>query len=303
MKSFHGFLLCAALLATLSCAADKRLPSGSAPAPEKTATGSTPQKSTAASAAKGTPTESFNPAVGDAEIKSSEVAYNLATEYAKQGDWSAADHYIDLAIRMQPDSKYTFAKGLFCLAQHRYDQAEMLLERSLAQRPGTTENRLAVLNALGAACMQLGKDEKALEQFRQVVNTPGMVSRYESYYNMGVIYVRQQKWLDADAVFQKVVEENPGYYRAWNKLCLVETQRGNWKQAVVYAKQAVDLVTRNYAALQSEGSEVFYNYGEALFQLKQYDESRQALMNALKIAPETEAGRKAKERLGSFGAP
>ena len=158
---------------------------------------------------------------GDKSIKNSEVAYNMALEFAGQSNMEAAKHYIDLAIKLQPDSKYSYTKGLFYLSNRRYQDALGYFAQSLQQGPGTTENRLAVLNAEGVCYKELGKDEEALEVFRQVVNTPGMFSRFESYYNMGVIYMRQNKTLDAEAVFLKVVDENPGYYRAYNKLGLL----------------------------------------------------------------------------------
>lgn len=283
----------ALLLATLllACNAEKKPP----------ASGVSPDGTPPAS--KGSAPEGFKPAIGDADIKNSEVAYNLALEQAGKGDWEAANHYIDLAMTMVPDAKYSFTKGLFCLQQGKYPLAKQWLERSLAQGPGTTDNRMAVYNALGAAYMQLGEDDKALEQFRQVVTTAGMVSRYESYYNMGVIYLRQEKWLDAEAVLTKVVDENPGYFRAWHKLGLIEAHKGDWEGAATLHKRAIDLIRNNYAALQGEGAEIYCGYGEALYQLKRFDESRQAFMDALKISPESAAGQRAKERLGILGTP
>lgn len=291
MKRAAAVLLLAALL-LVACNSEKKKPDTEvSPDGSPAGRGAVPVSDT------------FKPAVGDADIKNSEVAYNLALEQAGKGDWEAADHYIDLAMRLLPDAKYSFTKGLFCLQQGKYPQAKTWLERAMGQGPGTTDNRMAVHNALGAAYMQLGENDKALDQFRQVVNTPGMVSRYESYYNMGVLYLRQEKWLDAEAVLTKVVDENPGYFRAWHKLGLIEAQKGNWEKAATYHKRAIDLIRNNYAALQGEGAEIYGAYGEALYQLKQYDESRQAFMDALKIAPESEAGRKAKERLAVLGTP
>jgi len=296
MKHAPLVLLLAAVL-SLSCAPQKApSPVASPQAPEET---KKPTKGEHAAV----PTEGYRPLPGDETIKNSEVAFNLALEYAGKGDLAAGQHFVDLAINLQPDPKYSYTKGLFYLSEKRYPDAQRWLERALAQGPGTTDNKVAVYNALGAVYMQMGQDDKALEEFRQVVNTPGMISRYESYYNMGVIYLRQEKWLDAEAVLRKVGDENPGYFRAWHKLGLIAGHNGNWEEAATLSKRAIDLVQSNYPARQAEGADIYCAYGEALYQLKRYPESREAFMNALKIAPESDAGRKAKERLAVLGSP
>ncbi len=294
MKTTSVAAVLSAALLLVSCAGQKK--------PENGGAIDKGNKRTQAAQMKGAPSD-FKPAAGDENIKNSEVAYNLGLEYAGKGEMPAAHHYIDLAIILQPDSKYSYTKGLFLLGDKRYDEALVWLERSLQQGPGTSDNKLAVQNALGATYMQLGQDEKALAQFRDVVNAPGIVSRYESYYNMGIIYLRQQKWLDAEAVFQKVAEENPGYYRAYGKLGQISAHKEDWGQAALLYKRALDLIQNDYPSLQTDGAELYCNYGEALFHEKMYPESRQALMQVLRISPESSAGQKAKEILAKLGSP
>lgn len=238
---------------------------------------------------------------GDASIKNPEVAYNMALEFAGQQNMEAAHHYIDLAQSLQPDSKYVFCKGLFFLAEKKYEEALTNLKTAMDMGPGTEENRLAVLNAEGVCYMQLGKDDDALAAFREVVNKPGLYSRYESYYNMGVVYMRQGKAIDAEAVFQKVVEENPAYYKAYNKLGVLSGQKGDWGNAALSFKKAIDLIALNYSATQTDGAEIYYNYGEALAQQRIYGKARDSLLQVLKIAPESEYGQKAKALLAQIG--
>jgi tetratricopeptide (TPR) repeat protein len=238
---------------------------------------------------------------GDEHIKNPEVAYNMALEFAGQRNFDAAHHYIALASRMEPQAKYSYADALFYLSEGRYAEALGKLELALRQGPGTSENRVAVLNAMGVCHMQLGHDEEALKVLREVVNAPGLFSRYEAYYNMGVIYMRQNKPLDAEAVFLKVVEENPRYYRGYNKLGVLAAARDRWADAALYFKKALDLMANNFEALQADGAEVYYHYGEALFQEKMYPEARAALLEVLKIAPEGTFGQSAKRLLQEIG--
>ncbi len=238
---------------------------------------------------------------GDEHIKNPEVAYNMALEFAGQRNFEAAHHYIAMAARMEPQAKYSFADALFYLSESRFTEALAKLELALRQGPGTSENRVAVLNAMGVCHMQLNQDEQALVVLREVVNTPGMFSRYESYYNMGVIYMRQNKLMDAEAVFIKVVEENPRYYRGYNKLGMLAAARGKWSDAALYFKKAIDLLSNNYEGLQSDGAEIYFHYGEALYQEKLYPQARASLLEVLKIAPEGTYGQSAKRILQEIG--
>lgn len=240
---------------------------------------------------------------GDEHIKNPEVAYNMALEFAGQRNFEAAHHYIALASRMESQSKYSYADALFYLSEGRYAEALGKLELALRQGPGTSENRVAVLNAMGVCHMQLGHDEEALKVLREVVNAPGLFSRYEAYYNMGVIYMRQNKAMDAEAVFLKVVDENPRYYRGYNKLGVLAASRDRWADAALYFKKALDLMANNYEALQADGAEVYYHYGEALFQQRMYPEARAALLEVLKISPEGTFGQSAKRLLQEIGGP
>jgi len=238
---------------------------------------------------------------GDETIKNSEVAYNMALEFAGQQNMEAAHHYIALAMKLRPDAKYSYTQALLYLTESQYNDALAYLQQSLQQGAGTQENKLAVLNAMGVCYKELGQDDEALAKFREVVNSQGMFSRYESYYNMGVIYMRQKKTLDAEAVFMRVVDENPGYYRAYNKLGVLAAAKGDWGGAALNYKKALDILSQDYGANQADGAEIYCNYGEALFQEKLYPQARTALMQVLKIAPESVFGQRAKVLLSQLG--
>ena len=238
---------------------------------------------------------------GDKDIQNPEVAYNLALEHNQKREMEAAHHYIDLAQRLGPNSKYLFVKGVFYIAEGKFDSALPVLDQALQAGPGTTDNRLAILNAQGVCLKELKRDEEALAKFREVVNTPGMVSRYEAYYNMGILYIRQGRGVDAEAVFMKVVEENPRYFPAHNKLGILRAAQGDWAGAALSFKRALDIFQTDYAGQGADGAELHCNFGEALFQQKMYREARAELLEVLKIAPEGPFGQRAKTLLAQLG--
>ena len=66
-------------------------------------------------------------------------------------------------------------------------------------------------------------------------------------------------------------------------------------------KKALDILSQDYGANQADGAEIYCNYGEALFQEKLYPQARTALMQVLKIAPESVFGQRAKVLLSQLG--
>lgn len=238
---------------------------------------------------------------GDRDIQNPEVAYNLALEHSQKREMEAAHHYVDLAQKLGPNPKYLFVKGVFFIQEGKYQQALPLLDQSLQAGAGTTDNRLAILNAQGVCLKELGRDEEALAKFREVINTAGLVSRYEAYYNTGIIYMRQGKLPDAEAVFLKVTEENPRYYPAYNKLGIVRAARGDWSGAALSFRKALDIFAGDYGGRGPDGAELHCNYGEALFQQNMYKEARVELLQVLKMAPESPFGQRAKALLAQLG--
>ncbi len=249
----------------------------------------------------GKPSGSFNSLPSDKNIKNPEVAYNMALSFAKRQNMQAAHHYILLASKIRPSAKYSYVNAIFYLKEKRYKEALLCLKAASNMGAGSAQNRMDILNAEGVCHMQLGDNEEALKLFREVVNAPGLASRYGTYYNMGVIYIKQKKLIDAQAVFMKVVEENPGYYMAFDKLGLISAALGKWGEATVYYRKAVSLIKTNYDAKQADGAEIYCNYGEALYQTKKYPEARAALLEVIRIAPESPSGTKAKKLLENLG--
>ena len=206
---------------------------------------------------------------GDETIKNSEVAYNMALEFAGQQNMEAAHHYIDLAMKLRPDAKYSYTQGLLFSPRTKFHGRPRQLAAVPGAGPRHPGNNLAVLNAMGVCYKELGQDDEALGEVPEVVNTPGLFSRYESYYNMGVIYLRQKKYLDAEAVFRRSSRRTPATTGP-------TTSSGSWRPTRatgatprVY-KKAIDIISADYGANQADGAEIYCNYGEALSQQQLY---------------------------------
>lgn len=238
--------------------------------------------------------EPFRSLPGDENVKSSEVAYNLALEYAGARNMQAAHHYMDLAMKLESHPKYSYMKGMFYIGEKRYEKALFWLDKSMRENPAELQARLDIWNAQGIVLMQLQRYEEAKVKFRNIVNTEGLINRFNAYYNLGRIYLEENNMADAESVFRKAAEENPNDYRVYSKLGKIALAKNDYVSAEGDYRKAADLVEQVYSALQGDGPEIYYCLGEALFRQQKTGEARTALLKVIKIAPEGEYGLKAK---------
>ena len=264
------------------------------------ATGETRLPGAPASAQPAASDEPFKSLPGDENVKSSEVAYNLALEYAGTRNMQAAHHYIDLAMRHEPHAKYSYTKGIFYIGEKRFEKALFWLDKSMRENPPELQAKLDIWNAQGIALMQLQRNEEAKGKFRNIINTEGLISRFNAYYNLGVIYLDEGNSADAESVFRKAVEENPNDYRVYMKLGKIAMGKQDYVSAEGDFRKSGELIEMVFSALQGDGPEVFFSLGEAYLRQGKREEARAALLRVIKIAPEGQYGLKSKDILSKL---
>lgn len=244
--------------------------------------------------------ETYRPLPGDDNIKNSEVAYNLSLEYAGARNMPAAHHYLDLAMKLEPHAKYSYTKGVFFLGEKRYEKALAWLDKAMSQEVGELQARMDILNAQGIALLNLKRYDEAKEKFREIINTEEMISKFNAYYNIGLIYIEENKYEEAENVLRKAVEENPNDYRVYIKLGMIALKKGDYLSAYGDYQKAADLIEGFYSAVQTYGPEIYYGLGESLVKLNRIEEGRNAFLKVIKISPEGKWGQKAKEILSKL---
>ena len=127
-----------------------------------------------------------------------------------------------------------------------------------------------------------------------------MVSKFNAYYNIGLIYIEENKYEDAENVFKKAVEENPNDYRVYVKLGMIALKKGDYLSAYGDYQKAADLIEGYYSVVQTDGPEIYYGLGESLVKLDRIEEGRSAFLRVIKISPEGKWGQKAKEILSKL---
>jgi len=160
------------------------------------------------------------------------------------------------ALRMYREGRYEEARTI-CLAELAADPSNMesyvvlawsllALERFAdaelyARRAYTTIRRdPRIVEALGEAAYYQGKNEEALERFREYVNLLPDGSRIGTvYYFMGETFLRMERLEHADISIRTALQYEPRNARWWARLGYVRERSSSWTHALVAYDEAL----------------------------------------------------------------
>jgi Flp pilus assembly protein TadD/peroxiredoxin len=128
----------------------------------------------------------------------------------------------------------------------------------------------------GVAFYQRGYWEQAAASFRQVIEAKA--DGPEAYYNLGTLYLRQNKLDDARRYLEQAVKLRPDHAEAWNNLGMIAAQQERPEEAIRDFRQSLQLKPDYVIALVNLGN--FYRRQEA------YGEADRLLSRAVELEPD-----------------
>jgi len=128
----------------------------------------------------------------------------------------------------------------------------------------------------GVAFYQRGYWEQAAASFRQVIEAKP--DEPEAYYNLGTLYLRQNKLDDARRYLEQAVKLRPDHAEAWNNLGMIAAQQDQPEEAIHDFRQSLQLKPDYVIALVNLGN--FYRRQEA------YGEADRFLGRAFELEPD-----------------
>jgi len=115
------------------------------------------------------------------------------------------------------------------ISLERYNDAELYATRAYT----TVRRDPRVVEALGEAAYYLGKNDLALERFRDYINLLPDGSRIGTvYYLTGETYLRQVKYEHADIAMRTALQYEPNNARWWTRLGYVRERASLWAYAL-----------------------------------------------------------------------
>ena len=138
------------------------------------------------------------------------------------------------------------------------------------------EQHNAALFHFALHCFSQGEMEAAIFCLHRLDQLqPGIA---EIHYTLGVIYLANQRLVEAEGAFRDATAVRPAYPEAWQNLGKVLLQREKFAEA----EECFVLVTR----LDPQADEAFRYLGQVCLELGKYDQALQAYKSELSLAPD-----------------
>lgn len=214
---------------------------------------------------------------------------NVGSAYLGSGQYNAALKELLEAEKLTPDDpKVHYLLGISYHGKGLDEKTIAEFQRALSLKPDESE----VHNFLGAIYLEKGRYDDAIASFERALSnilydTPaatlyniGRAYYEKGQYEMALKHYREAAAKEPYTVLMPLIEKNMG--AAW-------LAKGNPEEAVVHLRKSLDLAPSL--------AESHYWLGLSYQDLNQPDMAAAAFRTAVKLAPESEVGRKAKEQL------
>ncbi len=147
-----------------------------------------------------------------------------------EGRWDEARATCLAELSADPSSIESYVVLVWSLLSlERWADAELYATRAYA----TVRKDPRIVESLGEAAYHQGKNEKALEHFRDYINLLPDGSRIGTvYYLMGETYLRIEGLQHADIAMRTALQYEPGNARWWARLGYVRERASDWTFAL-----------------------------------------------------------------------
>jgi predicted CXXCH cytochrome family protein len=201
-----------------------------------------------------------------------EFYFELASAYAKTGQYGKAFGWYEQALRRKPGDVPTRLNYAAALNRSgRLSDAAKVLEGAKATGPKDP----AVLNALGSTYLAIGRLSDAIGVLREALTVDPELP--EIHVNLGTALSRNGEQTPAMYAMRTAIRLAPDFAEAHNNLANMLSEAGDFEQAQQAFEQALR-INPAYA-------EAHYNYGRALAKVKMFDPAERELKSALRLNP------------------
>jgi protein O-GlcNAc transferase len=206
------------------------------------------------------------------DSQNAELHDELGSLYAQQKKWAEAQHEFAAAIRLNPN--LTVAHLHLGLAMQAQGEKDGMTELALAAQMAPQSAAIAM--ELGKALAASGQDEQAIAVFQHVLELdPGSIT---ASYQLALALQRSNRVQQAIMLLKKVVSAEPNNAEALTNLGMALCQAQLAKDAISFLQKATALAPESVTAHQ--------DLAAAYVQLSQFSDAVVELHQAIKLAPD-----------------
>ena len=202
-----------------------------------------------------------------------EAYYRMAVCYVELEKYDEAIAAFQSSMEEKPDEVmigYDLAQVYERSKQ--YDKAEETYRR-LSQM--TPEDPIRPYRAMLMMYNKAKMPDKAIQVAVEITQMDP--NNYESFYNLGYMYMNSSKYNEAITAFNKALELNPGYEYTYSNIGYIYYQQKKYKQSIDIFKKLVEIIPGNTNA--------WYFIGVNYMLLKNFDSAVDPLKKAVELQP------------------
>ena len=190
---------------------------------------------------------------GNLDTESPLIHLNLASDYVKKGDIPRATQELNLAAKLNPEAVEPHAiLALLYSSQNKIDQAAAEYEIALTNASRLQPQNVAISKSLGLIYLQQRKYKDAQNTFRLIAEL--FPNDAEAHFYLGSISNELKENALAEKELKRTLELKPDFHEALNFLgYLYVEQDRNFGQAESMIKKAIELDPNNGAYIDSLG--------------------------------------------------
>ncbi len=213
----------------------------------------------------------------------------IGSAYLHSAQYTAALKEFLAAEKLTPNDHHVhYLLGISYYGKGLPDMAIAEFKRALALKPDDTE----AYNYLGAIYLEKGRWDDAIGAFNQSLSNILNETPSTPLYNLGRAHYEKREYDRALAYYREAAAKGP----QGSLMILIEKNIG----MCLYAKGETEEALRHFqksVALAPSFVESHYWIGMSYQKLRRRADAAAAFQNAIRLAPDSEFGRKAKESL------
>jgi tetratricopeptide (TPR) repeat protein len=199
------------------------------------------------------------------------LKYRLAETYQKTGKYEkAANIYISLA-KNNPDN----AQFYYNMMVRMYDEANMpdkAIESAKKLIEVEPDSPDAYYN-VGYMYMRQDRFSEAIPLFEKAIELDPELEY--AYMNLAVCHARLNQYTKSIEVLEALIEKNPNNVDAWLSIAVNYLRMKNWRAAVAPLRKTIELDPKN--------AQAYYNLGIAYLNLRDNDNARRVYLQLKEI--------------------
>lgn len=199
----------------------------------------------------------------DAE-KKAEIYYNQGTQELVTNEYTQALKHLLEANTLNPNSsKIQNNLGMAYYFKKKPHRAVRFIKHAIKNDPKNTEARLN----LATIYVRLEKIKEAKRQYDIVLDDLTYSGQYKTYYNLGILSLKQKREAQAINYFKQSLNENQSYCPAHFQLGNIHFKNGQYQESLIsYKKASIGTCYNNPGPI--------YQQALSLIELKEYSTAK-----------------------------